>query len=264
MWLTVRGQKSYAYTGGKPFDANLPTVVFIHGAQHDHSVWILQSRYLAHHGYGVLAVDLPGHVKSEGTPLATVENMAQWIFNLLDAAGAQQASLVGHSMGSLIALEAAGAQPARVTKLALIGTAAPMQVGTGLLTATRDDEQLAQDMVNIWSHSTYAAKPSSPGPGFWTLGGNLRLMQRIKPGVMHTDFNACTTYVQGLARAAEVTCPALLLLGENDIMTMPRAADELMAALKNARRVVIPACGHRLMAERPDVVLDELAQFLRA
>ncbi len=262
MWLTVRGQTTYVYTGGKPFDAKLPTVVFIHGAQHDHSVWILQSRYLAHHGYGVLAVDLPGHVKSAGAPLASVEDMAQWMFEMLDAAGVQQASLVGHSMGSLIALEAAGTQPARVTKLALVGTAAPMQVGAELLNATHDDEPLAQDMVNIWSHSTYAAKPSNPGPGFWTLGGNLRLMQRIKPGVMHSDFNACNAYIQGLARAAQVICPTLLLLGEHDIMTMPRAARELTATIKHARRVLIPDCGHTLMAEQPDTVLEELARFL--
>ena len=87
MWLSVQGQQAYAYTGGKPFDPSLPTVVFIHGAQHDHSVWILQSRYLAHHGYGVLAVDLPGHGRSAGAPLASVEDMAAWVAALLDAAG---------------------------------------------------------------------------------------------------------------------------------------------------------------------------------
>ena len=264
MWLTVRGQKSYAYTGGKPFNPALPTVVFIHGAQHDHSVWILQSRYLAHHGYGVLAVDLPGHVKSAGVPLGSIEDMAAWITELLDAAGVKQAALVGHSMGSLIALETAGAQPARVSKIALVGTAVPMPVGAELLDATRDDEPLAQDMVNIWSHSTYAAKPSNPGPGFWTIGGNLRLMQRIKPGVMHADFAACNAYTQGLARAAVLTCPVLLLLGADDVMTMPRAARDLIATLNHQRNVVIPACGHTLMAEQPDAVLEHLTQFLAA
>jgi pimeloyl-ACP methyl ester carboxylesterase len=66
MDLDINGQKAYAYTGGKAFDATLPTVVFIHGAQNDHSVWGLQSRWFAHHGFGVLAVDLPGHGRSEG------------------------------------------------------------------------------------------------------------------------------------------------------------------------------------------------------
>ncbi len=264
MRLSVHGHDAYAYTGGKPFNAALPTVVFIHGAQHDHSVWILQSRYLAHHGYSVLALDLPGHVRSGGAPLTSVEDMAAWVIAALDAAGVKQAALVGHSMGSLIAIEAAATAPERVTRMALIGTAVPMQVGPDLLNATRDDEPLAQDMVNIWSHSTYAAKPSNPGPGFWIIGSNLRLMQRIKPGTMHADFNACNVYTRGLERAASITCPAMLVLGGDDIMTPPRAARELQGALKNARTVNIPACGHTLMAEQPDAVLDALKSFLAA
>ena len=264
MWLSVRGQQAYAYTGGKTFDPSLPTVVFIHGAQHDHSVWILQSRYLAHHGYGVLALDLPGHVKSSGTPLASVEDMAAWVVALLDAAGVKTAILVGHSMGSLIAIETAGAFPERVSKVALVGTAVPMRVGPDLLNATRGDEPLAQDIVNIWSHSTYAAKPSNPGPGFWIVGQNLRLMQRIKPGAMHADFNACNAYARGLERAAAITCPALLVLGADDVMTQPRAARELQATLKHARTVDVPACGHAMMAERPDAVLEALTSFLTA
>ena len=264
MLLSVHGHEAYAYTGGKKFDASLPTVVFIHGAQHDHSVWILQSRYLAHHGYSVLALDLPGHVRSSGAPLTSVEDMAAWVIAALDAADVTQASLVGHSMGSLIAIEAAATAPERVTRLALIGTAVPMNVGPDLLTATRDDEPLAQDMVNIWSHSTYAAKPSNPGPGFWIVGSNLRLMQRIKPGAMHADFNACNTYTRGLERAASITCPALLVLGNDDMMTPPRAARELQGALKNPRTVNIAACGHTLMAEQPDAVLDALKSFLAA
>ena len=264
MRLSVHGHDAYAYTGGKKFDTSLPTVVFIHGAQHDHSVWGLQSRYLAHHGYSVLALDLPGHVRSSGAPLTSVEDMAAWVIATLDAAGVKQAALVGHSMGSLIAVEAAATAPARVTKLALIGTAVPMKVSPDLLTATRDDEPLAQDMVNIWSHSTYAAKPSNPGPGFWIIGSNLRLMQRIKPGTMHADFNACNAYARGLERAASITCPALFVLGNDDIMTPPRAARELQAALKNSRTLNLSACGHTLMAEQPDAVLDALKSFLPA
>lgn len=262
MWLSVHGHQTYVYTGGKKFDAALPTVVFIHGAEHDHSVWILQSRYLAHHGYSVLALDLPGHVKSAGAPLASVEEMAAWVGALLDAAGVKTAALVGHSMGSLIAIETAGAFPARVSKIALVGTAVPMKVGPDLLNATRDDEPLAQDMVNIWSHSTYAAKPSNPGPGFWIVGQNLRLMQRLKRGTMHADFNACNSYTRGLERAAALCCPALLVLGADDVMTPPRAARELQAALKHASTVNVVACGHVLMAEHPDAVLDALTHFL--
>lgn len=262
MDLVVRGHKAYAYTGGKPFDSTLPCVLFIHGAEHDHSVWILQSRYLAHHGYGVLAVDLPAHGRSAGPPLASVEAIADWIPAMLDAANVAQAALVGHSMGALVALDSAARHPGRVSRIALVGAAFPMRVSADLLAATRDDEPLAQDMVNIWSHSAYAHYPSNPGPGFWVIGENLRLMQRQKPGVMHVDFKACNDYAAGAERAAQVACPALFVLGRRDVMTPARSGRELAKAVKGARVVEVGASGHALMAEKPDDVLEALVVFL--
>jgi pimeloyl-ACP methyl ester carboxylesterase len=262
MELKVNAKKAYAYTGGRAFDPALPAVVFIHGAEHDHCVWVLQSRYLAHHGRAVLAVDLPGHGRSDGPPLGSVEAMADWMIALLDAAGVKQAALVGHSMGALVAVECAARHPERISRIALVGVAYPMRVSPELLDATKNDEPLAQDMVNIWSHSAYAHYPSNPGPGFWVIGENLRLMQRQKPGVMHVDFAACNNYANGAAAAAKVSCPALLLLGKRDIMTPPRATKELTAALKDKRVVEIAGSGHALMAEKPDEVLDALMGFL--
>lgn len=262
MNLTVQATTAYAYTGGKSFDPTLPTVVFVHGAEHDHCVWVLQSRYLANHGFGVLAVDLPGHGRSGGPPLTSVGAMADWIIALLDAAGVGRAVLVGHSMGSLIAIEAAARFPDRVAKVVLVGTAFPMKVSDELLNATRDDEPLAQDMVNIWSHSAYAHYPGNPGPGFWVIGENLRLMQRQKPGVMHVDFTACNAYANGAVAAAKAACPALLILGKRDIMTPPRATKEIAAALQTVKTVEIAGSGHALMAEKPDEVLDAIRAFL--
>jgi len=262
MNFAVNGSAAYAYTGGKPFDPALPTVVFIHGAENDHCVWVLQSRYLAHHGRGVLAVDLPGHGRSDGPPLASVEAIADWIAALLDAAGVKQATLVGHSMGSLAAVECASRYPDRIAKVVLVGTAFPMKVSDELLNATRDDEPLAQDMVNIWSHAAYAQYPSNPGPGFWVMGEGLRLMQRQKPGVMQVDFKACNDYANGLAAAARVKAPVLILAGKRDMMTPLRAAKELAAALADKRVVEIPGGGHALMAEKPDEVLDAIREFL--
>ncbi len=262
MEIQVNGNTAYAYTGGKPFDAALPSVVFIHGAEHDHCVWSLQSRYLAHHGRSVLAVDLPGHGRSTGEALASVEAIADWIVALLDAVGVGQATLVGHSMGSLVAVECAARRPDRIAKIALVGTAFPMKVSDELLNATRDDEPLAQDMVNIWSHAGYAQYPGNPGPGFWVMGENLRLMQRQKAGVMHTDFKACNDYASGITAAGRITAPALLLMGKRDMMTPPRGAKELAAALADKRIVEIPGGGHALMAEKPDEVLDALRAFV--
>jgi len=260
--FSVAGARAYAYCGGRAFDAALPAVAFLHGGAQDHSVWILQSRYLAHHGYGVLALDLPGHGRSGGAPLSRIADMTDWVIALLDAAGVRTAALVGHSMGSLVALDCAARHPRRVSRIALLGTAFPMRVSPALLEAARGNEPAAQYMINVWSHSAYAHYPSNPGPGFWVIGENLRLMQRQKPGVLHADFAACNAYADGLERAARIRCPALLLLGERDAMTPARAASDLVRAIPGAKSVVLEDCGHSLMAEKPDAVLKHLAAFL--
>jgi pimeloyl-ACP methyl ester carboxylesterase len=265
MLINVHGSQAYCYTGGKPFDAAQPTAVFIHGAQHDHSVWSLQTRYFAHHGFGVLAVDLPGHGRSQGAPLATVEAMADWLLGLLDSAGVERAFLIGHSMGSLIALEAAYRAPQRVARLAMVGTAYPMKVSDVLLDASKNAVQSAIDMVNIWSHSSIAHKPSCPGPGFYVMGNNQRLMQRIAQRslapVFHIDFSACNAYANGEAAAGSVRCPSLLLLGQRDLMTPPKATATLTKAMPHCRTVHVADCGHMLMAEQPDAVLNALIRF---
>lgn len=263
MLLSVDGKEVFAYTGGKPFQQDLRTVVFVHGAQHDHSVWALQSRYFAHHGYGVLAPDLPGHGRSSGPPLASIEALAAWVVAVLDAARVATAAIIGHSMGSLIALEAAGAMPDRITHAALLGTAFPMRVSAELLAATRDDEPQALDMINIWQHSGVAPKPSNPGPGFWIMGQNLRLMERTAPGVLPIDFAACNNYAGGLARSAAIRCPVLFILGRRDMMTPPRGAQDLIRSIAHGQVVTLDS-GHALPAEKPDEVLDNLIAFLAA
>ncbi|MGE5162271.1 MAG: alpha/beta fold hydrolase [Betaproteobacteria bacterium] len=261
----------YAYTGGKPFDAAKPTVVFLHGAQHDHSVWILQSRYLAHHGYGVLALDLPGHMRSDGPPLETVEEIADRIAAALRSAGVSRLVAVGHSMGSLIALELAKRMPQQARGVALVATAFPMRVADPLLNATRDAPEEALDMINVWSHSPsiggFDRKPSNPGPGFSNMWQNLRLMQRIlrRDGrdVLPIDFVACSRYSAGLETAAALQCPVLFVLGSADSMTPPRAAKALIDACRQPQVVTLPHAGHALMSENPDGVRTAIADFAR-
>ena len=268
MIVDVRGTPAYAYTGGKPFDPTLPCAVFVHGAEHDHSVWALQTRYFAHHGFSVLAVDLPGHHRSAGPALSSIAAMADWLAALLGAVGMQRAFVAGHSMGSLIALDFAGRYPTRATHLALLATAVPMTVSTTLLDAAREREPEAIEMVNQWSHSTFAAKPSCPGPGFWLHGMNQRLMERVsatgEPQLFHTDFAACNAYADGLARAAQVRCPVRFIIGKRDAMTPPRAARALadaFAAAGAAVDTVTLDAGHALMTEQPDATLDALFDF---
>jgi pimeloyl-ACP methyl ester carboxylesterase len=264
MLLDVNGKTTYAYTAGSA--PGQPAIVFIHGAQNDHSVWTAQARALAQQGHHVLAVDLPGHGRSAGPALATVEDMAAWLLDLLDAAGIDRAVLAGHSMGSLIALEAAARAPGRVRALALVGSTWPMKVSDALLETARTNEAAAIDMVNLWSHAAIA--PAAPGQpqGAWLAGTSRRLMQRLSQlnpdRLFHTDFVACNTYANGGAAAQAIACPTLFVQGRRDVMTPPRSAQALVAAIPHARVVALD-CGHALMTERPDEVGAALADFVR-
>jgi pimeloyl-ACP methyl ester carboxylesterase len=271
MELTVNGHRTYCYTGGKAFDATRPTVVFIHGVLNDHSVWILQSRWLANHGWNVLALDLPGHCRSEGEAPATVEAAADFIVALLDAAGVQRAALVGHSWGSLIALEAAARLKERASHLVLIGTAFPMKVSAALLDASLTNPMKALEMINIFSRSTLAPPPSALGPGTWVYGASMALGRRVlasnpKVNVFHRGFKACDSYANGEAAIAAISCPVLFLLGAQDQMTQPRAAQPLIekarATGKRVQVVKLPV-GHHQMTETPDATLFALRDFLR-
>ena len=251
-------RQAYAYTGGKRFDASLPAIVFLHGAMHDHSVWTLSARWFAHHGHAVLAPDLPGHSQSTGAPLESVEAIADWLLALLDAAGVDEAAIVGHSMGSLIALEAAGRAPARIERLVMVGTAYPMTVSPALLEAGEHDPFAAIDNVNALSISTLAGKPSYPGPGVWLHGADRILARRLQmaqteANLFLTDFRVCDRYRGGLEAAARVACPATLVLGARDQMTWPKHASALADALR-ARVVTLPT-GHSVMSEAPDALL---------
>jgi len=229
----------------------------------------LQSRYFAHHGCSVLAFDLPGHMRSEGPPLATVEAMADRLCEGIVATGVTRVLVAGHSMGSLIALELARRLPDRVAGVALVAAAFPMRVSEALLAATRTDPPAALDMINVWSHSTSTAaferKPNNPGPGFSNVWQNLRLMQRIArrdgADVLPLDFAACNSYAGGLEAAQALRCPALFVLGSQDVMTPPRAAQALINACADATVVQLADGGHSLMAERPDQVLAALKDF---
>ena len=266
MKLHVNGASAYAYTGGKPFDPALPCVAFVHGASNDHSVFTLLARWFAHHGHSVLAVDLPGHLRSEGPLLGSVEALADWLLALLQAAGVQQAALVGHSMGSLIALEAAARAPERASALVMVGTAYPMNVSDALLDTAASEPRRAMKMVNDWAVASHASKPSFPGPGHWLHGGFLALMERAQasapPGsnLFLNDFRACHAYRGGLDAAMRVRCPVSFVLGRQDVMTPPRATHELSAALR--AQVLQVDSGHQMMAEAPDAVLAALRKVL--
>lgn len=261
MRLEVNGHAAYVATGGRRPDRARETVLFVHGSGQDHSIWALPTRYFARHQRCALSVDLPGHGRSAGAPLERVEDMADWLIAVLDAAGREQAAIAGHSLGSLAALAAAARHPGRVRAIALVGTAWPMAVSPALLAAAQDNPPQAIDMLTRWGfhNAGEGTNPASVNP---LREAGRRLLERARAGVIHTDLAACNDYAAGLEHAAAVRCPALLILGEHDRLTPPRAARQLAAALPKTETVILAGAGHAMLAEQPVAVLEQLTRVL--
>jgi pimeloyl-ACP methyl ester carboxylesterase len=260
--IRVNNEEVYAASGNRELDPERDTAVFIHGTGQDHTIWVLPTRYFARHGKNVLAIDLPGHGRSGGSPLETIEEMADWVIAVLDAAGLNRAALVGHSLGSLVTVAAAARHPDRVRAIALVSTTVPMPVADFLLDKARDNSHTAIDILNFWGFSKSAQLGGNATPGNWMLGAGMRLMEKADAGVIHTDLKACNEYIEGLSHAANVQCHALLILGERDMLTPTRSTRKVAEALPDAETVILEGAGHALLSERPDPVLDQLIRIV--
>jgi len=260
--FTVDGRQVFAYTAAHAVDPAKRTVVFVHGAGSDHSAFGLQSRYFGYHGRNVLALDLPAHGRSAGPALPTIADMTDWTMRLLDAAKLDRASIVGHSMGALVALECAARHPARVEHIALLGMCYPMKVSEAFLNAAKEDRHEACDMLTIWGHAPQAPLGANPSPGMWMLGDVLARVERLGAGVLYADLLACHSYAGGEAAAENTKCPALFVLARRDQMTPLRVGVDFAKRIPQARIVRLDTSGHFVMTEGPDATLGALKEFL--
>lgn len=258
MELKIDGRAVFVTTGGTAFDPMKPAVIFLHGAGFDRTAWRLQTRWFAHHGRSVLAVDFPAHGRSDGPMLTSIATMADWTAALIDAAGVKNAALVGHSMGALVALDCAARHGGKVRSLALCGVAAEMPVHTEMLESAKANTLKVQELMTFWGIGNALHRGGMVSPGLWLRRESLAVLVRNRPDVIHADLAACHAYKDALARAAEIKCPTVLVLGDGDLMTPAAKAKPLAAVIVGARTVVIPACGHFMMVERPDETLDAL------
>ena len=262
MYVTVDGQRAFFSVGSGRHDAANNSVLFIHGVGFDHTVWTLPARYFARQGLNVVAVDLPGHGRSAGAPLESTASMAEWLCKLLDELGIEQVSAVGHSMGSLVAMTLAATHAERVRNLVMLGVSMPMPVSDRLLESARQNADATIDMLNTWSHSSLGQQGGNENPGMSMTMSGQRLLERAGPGVFYADLAACHNFTDGAELAARLTIETLVILGLEDRMTRPGLGRALAAAIKGARVVELESCGHAMLSEQPNRVLDAMAEVI--
>mgnify|MGYP003313701643 FL=1 len=162
-------------------------------------------------------------------------------------------------MGSLVAFDLAARYPDRVDTLVMVGTSIPMPVGEVLLNSAKDDLDVAKEMVNFWSHSQAAHLGGSQVPGTWMIGKLQRLLERSGPGVIYNDLKACQDYTSGIERSKDIACPTLLILGEDDFMTPVTNSKSLAENIPQSKTIMLPNCGHAIVNEAPNEMLDAIA-----
>ena len=252
----------YSFSGPEGLTDTKNPIVFIHGTGMDHTVWTLPIRYFLRKKRNVIGIDLPGHGRSKGSPLGSISDMAHWLIKYLDNLGIKNFSLVGHSMGSLIALETAALTQHRTTNLVMVGTAFPMAVSNFLLESAKNNKPEAIDVLTYMGYSNQARIGNNGNPGIWMTGSTKKLLENSKKGVIYKDLQACSGYSSGLESAAKVTADTLLILGKKDFLTPPFRAADLINSFKNPLVKEIKNSGHTLMVEEPNVVLDYLIGIL--
>jgi pimeloyl-ACP methyl ester carboxylesterase len=274
MKFLVQQQPAHVASGGSAdserFSPGQPTVVFLHGAANDNTVWSSLFRQLAEkpelNGVNLLAPDLPGHGDTFSAAKPTIEEYADWVMNLLDNGAIPSATLVGHSMGSLIALDCARRYPTRVTKLMLIGSSLPMPVSDVLMQAARERPDEAFDMLTKWSHFLPKNADGSFPPPTAGMREDRAMLARSRPGVLANDLAACAAYAPDGASIAAVSIPTVMVVGARDKMTPPDAAHALAAQLTSAKPVIktMENCGHAIMQQAGDQLPALVADLMHA
>jgi len=271
MNIEIDGQSVFVGQGGVEWRAELPTLFMMHGAGMDRTVWVLLGRYFARHGYNVVLADLPGHGFSGGKPLTTIGAMANWVWTLLDTLAEKtelsldDVSLCGHSMGSLVCLQAAADRPDTTKRLILMASGYPMPVGKPLLDAAEANDHAAIDMICFFSHAYSSMLGHNPVAGINVYNSAEVLLAQAKPGVLFTALSACNNYQGGedAIEAVKGKMDVVVIAGDSDRMTpLPRKPEETLHARLDATLTLIPDCGHMMMAEQPEASLQALRKCL--
>jgi pimeloyl-ACP methyl ester carboxylesterase len=173
----------------------------------------------------------------------------------MEATGIHSAVVVGHSMGSAIALSMALEHPDHVLGLGLIGAASRLRVAADLLENASNPTTLL-NAVNLIVSRSFA---SSTQPAFVALAG--QRFAETRSSVLYGDFLACDAF-DVTDRLGEVRAPALVVTGAEDQMAPARYAGLLAGSLPNASLKIIPDAGHMVMLEKPREVAATLLEFL--
>jgi pimeloyl-ACP methyl ester carboxylesterase len=262
MYFKVNGKNTFASTGGKEFDKSKPTVIFLNGSGLDHTFWGLHSRFFAFRNYSVICPDYPGHSHSEGPALTSIEEMGDWVNDVVEVLDANNVSVVAHSQGCLVALEYVSRHPERVKSASFIASGLATPVNAALIEAAENNPEAAIAMMVGWGFGAAGHLHQGPIPGNSMIAGGRKIMGRNVPTELATDLKACNAYQNGKTAAAAIRCPRQVVLAGKDRMAPRKAGMELVECLDGPELTVIEESGHMIPQEAPNRLRKLLRDFI--
>ena len=250
MKTMINGDEIFISTGGCDFDPKGKVLLFIHGSGQSHLSFALQNRYFANRGYQILSPSMPGHYLSQGDALTSIEEMADWHADLLDQMGVENAVVIGHSQGGLIALEMGRRHAKKVAKIVILASAMAIPVNDVLLNMAQEKEHKAAAAMVSWSHGLEGHKFDHSVPGQNHLGNGVEVMAQNKSGVLWQDLTACNNYHDGEIAAKALACPVLCILAEKDKMVPAKFGKMLASTANDANYHIVKGAGHFVHSEK--------------
>lgn len=262
MYFDVNGKRVFASTGGKRFDKQKPSVIFLHGSGLDHTFWGLHSRFFAFRNYSVLVPDLPGHTNSEGPALTSIEAIGDWLNDVVKALGAKNISVVAHSQGCINALEFVSRYPENVRSVSFIASGLATPVNPALIESAEKNPEAAIAMMVGWGFGRAGHWHQGPIPGNSMVASGRKVMRGNVPGELATDLRACDAYQNGIVAAGKISGPIQVILGGQDRMAPARASKELVEHLTDPEVHIVAHSGHMVPLEAPDICRQLLKTFI--
>ena len=241
-----------------------PTVLMLHGIGGGHLAFAPQVETLASAGYRAVAWDMPGYGHSAPIEPYTFKGLAQSCIALIESLKATGVTLLGHSMGGMVAQEVVARRPDLVSRLILCGTSPSfgkpdgdwqrdfIAGRTAPLDAGKTMRELAEILV-----------PQMVGPGSLPEGVRLAThCMSLVPQATYRRALECIVTFDRRAALANIHVPTLLIGGEHDRNAPPAVMKKMAAAIPSSTYLELPGVGHLQNLEAPDEFDNLVLNFL--
>jgi pimeloyl-ACP methyl ester carboxylesterase len=241
-----------------------PTVLMLHGIGGGHLAFAPQVETLASCGYRAVAWDMPGYGHSAPIEPYTFKGLAQSCVHLIESLKCDKVTLVGHSMGGMVAQEVVARRPELVSRLVLCGTSAAfgkpdgdwqrefVAERTAPLAAGKSMAELAETLV-----------PQLVGPG--SLPEGVRLATHcmgLVPAATYRRALECIVTFDRRNMLDHIGVPTLLIAGEHDRNAPPAVMRKMAATIPRSTYIEMKGIGHLQNLEAPEDFDNLLLNFL--